>query len=146
MILPMTLTIGGALALMAVWLGLRVSQLRVRHRISVGDGDNGVVRARMRAHSNFIEYAPIFLILLAMLELAHGQSIWLWAVGMLFVLARLLHPFGMDRPAPNPLRFIGAGLTWALLLGLAAWAIATAYSDLGRKPQVTYAETARART
>ncbi|HWH16715.1 MAG TPA: MAPEG family protein [Allosphingosinicella sp.] len=139
MILPITLTIAGACALISIWLGLRVSQLRLRHKISIGDGGNETVRTRMRAHANFAEYTPIFLILLALIELAHGSAISLWIAGILFVVGRLLHPFGMDRPAPNPLRMAGAGLSWAVLLALAACAIATAYLGLDRPAPITYA-------
>jgi hypothetical protein len=39
------------------------------------------------------------------------------------VVARIAHVIGMARPAPNPFRAVGALVTWALLLGLSAWAI-----------------------
>lgn len=146
MILPVTLTIAGACALISIWLGLRVSQLRLRHKVLIGDGGNEAVRTRMRAHANFAEYAPIFLILLALVELAKGSTTWLWAVAILFVLGRLLHPFGMDRATLNPLRAAGAAITWLSMLGLGAYAIATAYQGLDRPEPITYAEAARAST
>jgi uncharacterized protein len=120
MMLPVTLTIAGASALIHIWLSVRVSQFRRRHKVSVGDGGHDGVLARMRAHGNFAENAPLFLILLGLIELAVGASIWLWVLGLLFVAARLLHPFGMDRPGANPARLIGVLLTWVplLLLGL----------------------------
>ena len=127
MMLPITLTIAGAAALMNVWLGLRVSMVRRHHKVSIGDGGNSAVATRMRAHSNFIEYTPFFLILLALVELARGSATWLWAVGIIFVLGRLLHPFGMDRPAPNFMRIAGMVITWACLLGLAAYALSLPY-------------------
>jgi uncharacterized membrane protein YecN with MAPEG domain len=127
MMLPITLTIAGAAALMNVWLGLRVSMVRRVHKVSIGDGGNSAVATRMRAHSNFIEYTPFFLILLALVELARGSATWLWAVGIAFVLGRLLHPFGMDRPAPNFLRIAGMVITWVCLLGLAAYALSIPY-------------------
>ena len=83
----------------------------------------------MRAHANFIEYAPFFLILLGLIEAASGSETWLWGAGMVFILARLAHPFGMDRPAPNVLRMGGILLTWLVLLGLAAYALAIPYFD-----------------
>lgn len=139
MILPITLTIAGASALISIWLGLRVSQLRIRHKIMVGDAADERVVRRMRAHANFAEYTPIFLILLGLVELAHGSETWLWIVAILFVLARLAHPFGMDRPAPNAMRMGGALLTWLILLGLAAYALAIPYLER-TEPPVTYAE------
>jgi hypothetical protein len=136
--LPITLTIAAAAVLINIWLGARVSQLRWRHKVSIGDGGNPQVSARMRAHGNFIEYTPFFLILLALLELSQGSKTWLWIVAILFILARLAHPFGMDRPAPNKLRIVGMVITWAVLLGLAAYALALPYLD-GSRPPVTYA-------
>ena len=125
--LPITLTIAAAAALINLWLGARVSQLRFRHKVSIGEGGNPQVATRMRAHGNFVEYTPFFLILLALVELSQGSKTWLWGVAIVFILARLAHPFGMDRQAPNKLRVIGMLLTWAVLLGLAIYALAIPY-------------------
>ena len=126
-ILPITLTIAAAAAILNIWLGARVSRLRMAHKVSIGDGGVPALAARMRAHANFTEYAPFFLILLGLVELAHGSATWLWLVAILFVLCRILHAFGMDRPAPNALRMIGIGGTMAALIVLAAYALATPY-------------------
>ena len=74
MILPITLTIAGAAAILHVWLSLRVSRLRRPLKIGVGDGGNEALLRRMRAHGNFAENMPIFLILLGLLELAGGDK------------------------------------------------------------------------
>jgi uncharacterized membrane protein YecN with MAPEG domain len=126
-ILPITLTIAAAAALLNVWLAVRVGRLRVAHKVMIGDGGVPALIARMRAHANFVEYAPLFVILLGLIELAHGSAIWLWLVAILFVAARVLHAFGMDRPAPNPLRFAGMLGTMLPLLALAGYALATPY-------------------
>ena len=128
-VLTITLTIAGAAALLNLWLGMRVSQLRIRDKVSVGDGGNARIAARMRAHANFVEYVPTFLILLGLVELARGTQTWLWAVGILFVLGRLMHPFGMDRPAPNLLRMGGTAITWLTLAGLAIYALSIPYTE-----------------
>jgi uncharacterized membrane protein YecN with MAPEG domain len=132
--LPITLTIAAAAALINLWLGARVSQLRWRHKVPMGEGGNPQVTARMRAQANFIEYTPLFLILLALVELSQGSRTWLWIVAILFILGRLAHPFGMDRPAPNKLRVVGILVTWAVLLGLAVYALAIPYLNAARTP------------
>ena len=138
--LPITLTIAAAAALINIWLGIRVSQLRIRDKVSIGDAGNNRVACRMRAHANFIEYTPIFLILLAAVEMARGPQTWLWAVAILYILGRLAHPFGMDRPAPNPFRMVGTIITWAMLVGLAAYALTIPYSSQsGRTAPAPYA-------
>ena len=128
-VLTITLTIAGAAALLNLWLGMRVSQLRIRYKVAIGDGGNARIAARMRAHANFVEYVPTFLILLGLVELARGTQTWLWAVGILFVLGRLIHPFGMDRPAPNLLRMGGTAITWLTLAGLAIYALSIPYTE-----------------
>ena len=70
MILPITLTIAGAAALLNIWLGPRVGQMRLAHKVSIGDGGNEALIARMRAQANFVEYTPFVLILLGLIELA----------------------------------------------------------------------------
>jgi hypothetical protein len=64
---------------------------------------------------------------------------------MLFILARLAHPFGMERPAPNALRIASIAITWLILLGLAAYAIALPYVQREREQPVTYAFADQAR-
>lgn len=129
MILQITLTIAGAAAILHVWLSLRVSRLRRPLKIGVGDGGNEVLLRRMRAHGNFAENAPLFLVLLAVVELAVGGNMLLWTAGILFILARLAHAFGMDRPGANPLRVGGIAISWLALLALGGYAILIAYQS-----------------
>ena len=126
MILPITLTFAGAAALLHIWLAARVSRLRVAHKVSIGDGGNEALIRRMRAHANYGENMPIVLILLALLELAGGDPRILWGAAILFIITRILHAFGMDRPHPSKLRAIGMmGSTLALvvLIGYAIFAV-----------------------
>jgi uncharacterized protein len=128
-ILPITLTIAGAAAILHVWLSLRVSRLRRPLKIGVGDGGNEVLARRVRAHGNFAENVPIFLVLLGVIELATGGNLWLWGAALLFILARIAHAFGMDRPGANALRVVGISLSWTVLLGLGGYAIFLAYQS-----------------
>ena len=135
-ILPITLTIAAAAAILNIWLGARVSRVRLASKVSIGDGGVPALAARMRAHANYTEYTPFFLILLGLIELAHGSATWLWLVAILFIACRILHAFGMDRPAPNPFRMIGIAGTMLTLLVLAGYALATPYLT----PSVTAGE------
>ncbi len=127
MLLPVTLVIAAACALINIWLAMRIVRRRVGAKVMLGDGGDSVMLARGRAHANFTEYAPFVLILMALIEFARGPSPWLWGLGVVFVLARLAHPIGMDRATPNPFRAGGAMATWIVLFALAVWGLVIAY-------------------
>ncbi|TMJ15844.1 MAG: MAPEG family protein [Alphaproteobacteria bacterium] len=141
MILPITLTMAGAATLLNIWLARRVGQVRMAHKVSVGDGGNEALTRRMRAQANFVEYTPFFLILLGLIELAKGSALWLWIVGAVYILARICHLFGMDDR--GRLRMIGIIVTLLILLGLALYAIALPYLERGHTagPSVQFAQT-----
>lgn len=119
--LPVTLSAAAACAFINFWLAMRIVKIRTAEKINIGDGGNERLIARMRAHLNFAEYAPIVLILLALTEFAWGATIGLWAAAVLFVVARIAHPIGMDGWIPA--RAVGVALTMATMLGLAIYAI-----------------------
>lgn len=127
-VLPISLTITAASALLAIWLGGRCSAIRMKGGVPIGDGGDPRLAARMRAQLNFAEYVPVFLVLLALVELAKGSPLWLWGVGIVFILGRIAHMFGMDRASPNPLRAGGILTTWIAMTGLAVVALVIPYS------------------
>jgi uncharacterized membrane protein YecN with MAPEG domain len=120
MLLPVALTTTGAAALINLWLGWRVGQVRIAEKISIGDGGNPQLIARMRAQLNFAEYAPVVLILIALIEMARGSQLWLWGAAAAFILGRVLHGFGMD--GWNPGRRVGIATTMLIMAGLALYA------------------------
>lgn len=134
MILPIALTAAGAAALLHIWLSVRVSHVRRTHKILHGDGGSPGLLRRMRAHANYAENAPFFLVLLALLELAGGRAEYLWAATIIFFVARILHAFGMDRDHLSKLRIIGVSGSWVVLLALGAWAIVLTYSQMAPAP------------
>lgn len=125
MLFPIALTAAAALALINLWLGFRCGRVRISEKISIGDGGSDLLRTRMRAQSNFSEYVPITLILMALVEAGAGVDAypWLYILAALFILARLAHPLGMERPAPNPLRSGGMLVTILVTLALAVWGL-----------------------
>ena len=125
--LPITLTIAAAAAVLHIWLAARVSRLRAAHRVSIGDGGNEALIRRMRAHANYGENMPVVLILLALLELAGGDARILWGAAILFVISRILHGFGMDRPQPSRLRAFGMMGSALALVVLAGYAVFMLY-------------------
>ncbi|MGI4730656.1 MAG: MAPEG family protein [Janthinobacterium lividum] len=143
-VLPVSLVTVSALVVIHLWLAFRVSQRRMTAKVMIGDGDDQVLEARRRAHANNAEYAPFAAVMVVLIELARGPNVWLWALAALFVLARLAHGLGMVRPAPNPLRAGGIGVTWLVLAALAIWGVAIARQAPHVAPHETVIDTSAA--
>ncbi len=137
-LLPITLASAGTAAIINVWLALRIGSARAAAGVSIGDGGNPRLTARMRAHANFAEYTPFFLILLGVIEYNVGSPLWLSLVSAAFLLARVAHPLGMDGLAHA--RKAGALVTLATLLGLGVYA--AAFPFLAASPPVPRIEIA----
>ena len=126
MMLPVSLTIAAGAALLNLWLTMRVGRVRGQEKVSIGDGGNERVIRRMRAHSNYVENTAFVLILLALVELGVGTSTWLWAVGALYLVGRILHAIGMDGMMWG--RMAGTIITMVTQLGLAGFALFSVYA------------------
>lgn len=140
-ILPVALAAAAACALLNFWLAVRVGMARRAAKVSIGDGGDARLIARMRAQANFVEYAPFVLVLLGLIELAVGTHWWLAAIAALFVVARVLHPLGMDGTW-KPGRAIGIAVTFLVLIGLAGVAATIPYFSYGAVETVEVIETA----
>jgi uncharacterized protein len=123
MLLPTTLSLAAAAAIINLWISMRVGRLRMAGKILYGDGGNEALLRRMRAHANFAENTPLVLILIGVIEIAGKGGNWLSVVGGIYMLARVAHAFGMDGGSAQPLRTTGALATMLTLLGLAAVAV-----------------------
>lgn len=119
MTLTTTLAMAAAAAILNGWLMIRVGQKRTSEGISVGNGGNEMVTRRMRAHSNFIESAPLVLILIGAIEMSGQGGNWLAVIGAVYILARVAHAFGMDGGSLSKGRFVGTIVTLLTLIGLA---------------------------
>jgi uncharacterized protein len=113
----------GILGLLYTVLGLQVSRLRRGHQVLFGDGGNIKLRSAIRAHANFIEYVPIIVLMVAMLEMSGMPAVRVHLLMGALLVARLLHPLGMY-VGPRTLAFQiyrvgGITLNWLVLLGAA---------------------------
>ncbi|NOD61902.1 MULTISPECIES: MAPEG family protein [unclassified Ruegeria] len=105
------------IAVLYVTLSVKVILQRRSDKISVGDGGSKMMIKAIRTHSNCAEYAPIGLLLIAMVEL-QGAGGWLvHLLGLTLLAGRLLHAYGFGRtPQIIILRQIGMGLTFTSIL------------------------------
>lgn len=110
----------GLLTILLLVLSVRVISGRFKHRVSVGDGGEKDLIKRMRVQANWIEYTPVALLLLLMLELQGASAAWLHISGLALLVGRLAHAYGFGHtPQIVPLRRFGVGLTFASLALLA---------------------------
>ena len=86
-----TLIFAAIFGILHVVFTLRVGAYRFSSKISLGDGGDKELRNRTRAHGNFIENAPMALLLLLLNELNGLGQDALLALGSVFLAARLLH-------------------------------------------------------
>ena len=130
--LPVTLLYAGLLGLWMSVLSIRVPLRRGALDIPFGDGGDLSLASRIRAFGNFIEYVPMFLVLLGLLEGAGTSTVWLHGLGIGMLASRVLH--GLVYVAAPKLtvpqqvgRGIAAMSTWLLLLGAAGLATVTVW-------------------
>jgi uncharacterized protein len=123
MLLPTTLSLAAAAALINIWLGIRCGQVRTREKISIGTGGSDALERRMRAQLNFVENTPWVLMLAAGIELAGKGGQWLAIVGALYMVARIAHAFGMDGGSLEKGRMVGVLISMLTQVGLAIVAV-----------------------
>jgi uncharacterized membrane protein YecN with MAPEG domain len=82
-------------AFLIVWLSLKVIGYRHRLQVNLGDGDRDELRLAIAAQLNAIEYIPIALLLLVVLELNGAPVVLIHAFGIALLTGRLLHAKAM---------------------------------------------------
>ena len=113
-----TMIAAGILALVLLALAGYVIAGRVTFKIGIGDGGNEAMRRRIRAQANFIEYVPMALILLILVETESIGPYWLAAaMGVTLVIARIWHAQGLLSSSGTSVgRFMGTNLTMMVIL------------------------------
>ena len=115
-----TLLFASLHVLLALVLAATIVLHRNRHKIGIGDGGDKALARKIRVHGNFVEYVPLGLLLMALLELSAVPRSWLWVLGGGLLMGRLLHAFGLSRSGGYSFgRFTGTLLTWLIFLAMA---------------------------
>jgi len=109
----------GLLGILYIVLSYRISSLRRKHKVGLGDGGINDLQQAIRAHANYMEYVPLCLILLVVLA-ANGADIMIIHISAsILVFARVLHFVGLTQRSGTSFgRLWGTVLTWLLILFL----------------------------
>jgi uncharacterized membrane protein YecN with MAPEG domain len=114
---------GSVNAIVNIALATRVSTIRRRDKVSLGTGDSQDLLVAVRTHGNSAEFVPLAIVTLLLCELCGGSSVILHVLGGSLLVARLLHVYGMPRPAPNVYRVISNVVTWGGIVATAAYTL-----------------------
>lgn len=82
-------------AMLLVKLSLDVVKLRMQYRVAYGDGGFYELQTAIRVHGNAVEYLPIGAILLVLMEMNGALVIMIHLCGILLIVGRLFHYFGL---------------------------------------------------
>jgi len=104
-----------------LFLSARVIRLRRRHLIGLGYGELDELQRAVRIHGNFAEYVPLALLLLFFLEWGHWEAWVLHGLGILLLLGRLFHAYGLTlHSGKSHGRVLGMVCTFTMLITSAA--------------------------
>jgi len=103
------------LGLMYVLLSALVIRQRRSAQISLGSKNNDILQKRVRTHANFAEYIPFSLLLIWFLETTTYASNLAHILGILLIVGRLLHAYGMLANKAIQYRVWGMLLTFAVI-------------------------------
>lgn len=110
----------GLLALLLVVLSVRVIAVRRSERVNLGHAGRPELERRIRAQANLAEYAPLALLLIAILELSGFPPIVLHGLGTALLAGRLLHGWALSLTDGAPWARVGGMALTFTALGLGA--------------------------
>ena len=109
----------GLMLLLMLVLSVLVVRQRQRHGVLIGDGGVPQLQQAIRAFGNAAEYIPAGIALLALLGMVGAHPLVVHAVGLLLLIGRLGHAWGISTNLGTTIgRAGGMMLTWlAFLIG-----------------------------
>ena len=127
--LTVTTTVAAILALFMLPLTMQVTLRRIDlgkamgdvGGVAFGDGNDELLKRRRVAFSNFVEYVPMCLLMLALMEYNNASNLLNWTVGALLLASRPIHALSVLYTR-NPLpKAIGMLMTYGAFVIPAIW-------------------------
>ena len=105
---------------MFLFLAWPITVQRKRKKIGLGDGGDIELQRAIRVHANFVEYVPLALLMLLLIEQQGVSNLVVHGFGLALIFSRLLHASGLSRSGGYSFgRFYGTLGTWLVMIGLA---------------------------
>lgn len=127
MLVPVTALYAALLGFVMLVLFYGVGQARVDSKVSLGDSTPKPLLEASRRYMNFVETVPFILVMMALNELNGVAKPWLHGLGIALLVARVVHPFGVDADVMSKLpRLVGAGGTFLVAIAailMALWQV-----------------------
>lgn len=103
--------------LLFIFIALSINAAFTRRKsgLAVGEGDNETLLRAVRAHGNFTEFTPLFLISLIVVDQLSKNCDYVGILGLLFIIGRISHALSMFLKK-GILRVIGMMLTLVPLI------------------------------
>jgi len=102
------------LGIMLVPISIRITVLRARTKIMFFDGGDPDLGRAIRVQGNFIEYVPLAVILLGMVEWSGAPGWAVHALGAALLVSRLVHAWGIYSHQDTG-RALGATVNWIMI-------------------------------
>ena len=114
----------GLLGILSLAIAFRAGSTRSKLDISIGDGGNPELMLAMRRHANFVEFVPLALILIGLLEMNGVAALAIHLLGGGLFVFRICHAVGLKADSMSSLpRGIGAGGSTLVVAVASIWAI-----------------------
>jgi hypothetical protein len=112
----------GLLGLLSIAVAFPAGTLRGKLNIPLGDGGNAGLLLAMRRHANFVEWVPLALILIGLLEVSGVAKVAIHVMGASLVVFRVCHALGFKGDTMRSSgRFVGAMGTALLVVIASVW-------------------------
>ena len=73
-----------------------IVKIRRNERVELETGESDALTRAVRAHGNLVETAPMFVIMLGLLEMGGGHWIAVAILATIFIVSRIMHPIGLS--------------------------------------------------
>lgn len=119
-LVPITAIYAGILGIGIIYLSFRVASKRLSNKVGLGDGGIDELMQAIRVQGNAVEYVPLALVLLLLLEMNGAHPAMLHSLGGALVAGRVLHAWGLSTSSGTSIgRLYGTMATWIMILSAA---------------------------